>query len=103
MNTLSTFFSSFARRLRSGAHQDPVRDWLVLFILSLLALVCIIVWNIWAFDTVAQGGSIGTAATSTPPVFNRSSIDTINKVFDTRAGEEAKYVTGVYRYGDPSQ
>ena len=82
---------------------DPVRDWLLLLTLSILAFVCIVVWNVWTFNTVAQGGVIGATATSTPPVFNRSSIDTINSVFDKRAAEEAKYVTGVYRYSDPSQ
>ena len=94
---------SYARRFRSGVRGDPVRDWLVLLTLSIFAFVCIVVWNVWAFDTVARGGSIGTTATTTPAVFNRSSIDTINAVFEKRAAEEAKYVTGVYRYTDPSQ
>ncbi len=84
-------------------HQDPVRYWLALITFSILAFLCIIVWNVWAFDTVAQGGVIGTTATSTPPAFNHSSIDVINAIFEKRAAEEAKYVTGVYRYTDPSQ
>jgi hypothetical protein len=100
---ISNAFSSYFRRLRSGVRGDPVRDWLLLLTLAFIAFVCIVVWNVWAFDTVAQGGSIGTAATSTPPAFNSSSIDTINSVFQSRANEEAKYVTGVYRYSDPSQ
>ena len=103
MNTIFNSLSAFFRRFRSGVWGDPVRDWLVLLTFSIGALVCIIVWNVWAFDTVAQGGSISAAATSTLPAFNRSSIDTINTVFQTRATEDAKYVTGVYRYTDPSQ
>lgn len=63
----------------------------------------IVVWNVWAFDTIANGGVIGTTATSTPPVFNHSSLDAIRAVFQMRAVEETKYVTGVYRYADPSQ
>ncbi len=98
-STLTSLFS----RVRSAARPDPVRDWLVLLTLSLFAFVCIVVWNVWAFDTVAQGGVIGTAATSTPPVFNHASLDAVHAVFDARAAEEAKYVTGVYRYADPSQ
>lgn len=98
-NSIRVFFS----RLRSVAHIDPVRDWLILFTLSILAFVSIVVWNVWAFDTVASGGVIGTAATSTPPIFNSSSLDAIHAVFSKRATEEAKYVTGVYRYADPSQ
>jgi|GEM_PF-844440 hypothetical protein len=100
---LSDSFNSYARRIRSGVAADPVRDWLTLLTLAIFALVCIIVWNVWAFDTVAQGGSIGAIATSTPPVFDSASIDTINTVFQTRATEDSKYVTGVYRYDDPSQ
>jgi hypothetical protein len=93
----------FLKRFRSGVRSDPVRDWIVLLTLSILAFVCIVVWNVWAFDTVARGGSIGAQATSTPAVFDRESIKTIHKVFEERAAEEAKYVTGVYRYADPSQ
>jgi hypothetical protein len=100
---ISKLLDAFLHHFRSGARQDPVRDWLVLLTLSIFALISIIVWNIWAFDTVAQGGAIGPVATSTLPVFNRSSIDTINTVFQMRAAEDAKYVTGVYRYSDPSQ
>ncbi len=80
-----------------------MRDWLILLSLALLAFIGIVVWNVWTFNNVAQGGVIGTAATSTPPVFNRSSIDTISSVFQMRGTEEAKYVTGVYRSTDPSQ
>jgi len=102
MNT-SASIRSFFNRSRSGMLFDPVRDWIILLTLSLFAFVCIVVWNVWAFDTVASGGTIGANAVSAPPVFNRSSIDVIHAVFEKRAGEEAKYVTGVYRYADPSQ
>ena len=98
-NSLKAFYS----RVRGGLYLDPVRDWLVLLILSVFAFVSIVVWNVWAFDTVAQGGVIGANATSTTPSINRSSIDAIHDIFAKRAGEEAKYVTGVYRYADPSQ
>ena len=102
MNTSNPLIS-FLRRLRTGVHQDPVRDWLALLTLSILVFLCIVIWNVWAFGIVAQGGAIGTTVTATPDVFNRSSIDVINLVFKKRAIEEAKYVTGVYRYTDPSQ
>ncbi len=98
-NTVHAFFS----RLRSAAHIDPVRDWLILLTLSILAFVSIVVWNVWAFDTVARGGVIGTTVISTELVFNSSSLDAIHSVFSKRATEEAKYVTGIYRYADPSQ
>lgn len=100
---ISNFINSFFSRFRSAVHFDPMRDWLVLFTLSILAFVSIVVWNAWAFDTVARGGVIGTSATSTPLIFNRSSLDAIRTVFAERAIEGAKYATGVYRYADPSQ
>lgn len=94
---------SFFSRLRSAAHFDPVRDWLVMLVLSIFAFVSIVVWNIWAFDTVAQGGVIGTAASGTKQSFNLSLVGNVNEILGKRATEEAKYRTGGYRYADPSQ
>jgi len=94
---------SFFNRLYLGVRKDPSRDWMALLTLATLAFVCVVVWNVWAFDTVANGGTIGAKATSTPQTFNRSTIDAIHGVFEKRSAEEAKYVTGVYRFTDPSQ
>lgn len=91
------------KRLRGSARLNPVRDWLLLCTLSIIVLASIIVWNAWAFDTVANGGVIGSVATTSPSTFSRSSLDTIHTVFTNRAAEEAKYRTGVYHYTDPSQ
>ncbi|MHB8710325.1 MAG: hypothetical protein ACYC6X_02110 [Minisyncoccota bacterium] len=102
MNTFHSI-SSFFTRLRASTRQDPVRDWLILLTLSTLALAGIVVWNVWTFDTVATGGIIGAPATGTPPVFSRSSLDTIHTIFTSRAAEEAKYMTGAYHFADPSQ
>lgn len=71
---------SFLKRLRSRATVDPVRDWLVLLSVSMIALVGIIVWNVWTFSTVAAGGTIGTSATKAPMVFDNSSLDTIHAI-----------------------
>jgi hypothetical protein len=90
-------------KIRSFTHFNPVRDWFVLLTVSLFALVIIIVWNVWTFDIVANGGIIGSSATSTSPVFNQSSLDAIQTIFSKRAEEEAKYLRGVYRFADPSQ
>ena len=102
MNILNSA-RSFINRLRTSAHIDPVRDWLIILTFFIFALIGIVVWNVWAFDTVARGGVIGTAVKSVEPVFNSASLDAIHSVFSKRATEEAKYVTGVYRYADPSQ
>jgi hypothetical protein len=102
MNILSTIVT-FLKRFRYGANIDPVRDWLAMLSLSAVVLVGIIVWNVWAFNTVASGGVIGAEAPKALPTFNRASLDTIRTIFESRATEEAKYVAGVYRYADPSQ
>ncbi len=87
----------------SGVRLDPMRDWLALVALSTMALAGIIVWNVWAFDMVADGGVIGGQAASSPPLLSQSSIDRIHTIFTNRAEEELKYQTGVYRFSDPSR
>ena len=94
---------TFVKRMWGDTQLDPVRDWLMLLTVSAIALAGIIVWNVWAFDTVANGGIIGTANVGVPSVFNRSSLNEINAVFANRAAEELKYETGVYSFADPSQ
>lgn len=91
------------KHLHYGTRLDPARDWIALLTLSMIAFVAIIAWNVWAFDTVAQGGAIGSPDTNTPPAFSRSSLDAIHAIFTKRAVEETKYKTGVYIFTDPSQ
>jgi hypothetical protein len=100
---ISNLIESVSNRMRGGMYLDPVRDWLVLLILAIFAFISIVVWNVWAFETVAQGKAIGTNTATSSPSVNRSSIDSIHTIFEKRATEEAKYMTGVYRYADPSQ
>ncbi len=85
-----------------SSSSDPERNWLFLLSVSAMVFVSIIVWNMWAFDTVAHGGVIGPVATSTEPIFSQSSLTAIRTIFADRASEEEKYATGVYRYDDPS-
>jgi len=99
----SSFFSGLTNRFRYGHQLNPARDWLVLLTLWLILFAGVVGWNAWAFDTVAGGGTIGAAASSTPPIFNQSSLDSIRVIFDTRVNEELKYTTGVYHFADPSQ
>ena len=94
----------FLKRFRADTPQDPVHDWLVLLILSMILFIGIIVWNVWAFDTVANGGVIGAdITTSSPQVLKHLQLETIKDTFEQRAIEEAKYQDGTYRYVDPSQ
>lgn len=103
MTTLRSILASLFARLRIFSRLDPARDWIVLLIVAAMVLVSIVVWNVWAFDTVSRGGVIGTPATSTPPLFDRSSLDAVHAIFVNRAVEEEKYISGVYTFADPSQ
>ncbi len=100
--TTSRLITAFTKRARSLPQIDPARDWLIVLIISTIALVGITVWNAWAFDVVASGGVIGSPAATTTPVFSQSSLDAIHAVFANRATEEEKYLSGVYSYADPS-
>lgn len=102
MNIFNTAVSS-VKRFRSNAFRDPERDWVGMLVIAVTAFVGIVVWNIWTFETVANGGVIGTATTSPAALLNHSSLDAVDAVFSNRSDEEAKYRTGVYRYTDPSQ
>lgn len=93
------FFSKFSK---TSSPFDPERDWLMLLIVSAIALSCIVVWNVWAFDTVANGGAIGSVSTSTKPAFDQASLEAVHVIFANRAAEKEKYTTGAYRYIDPS-
>jgi len=102
MNPLHTT-NLFLKRLRAHAHQDPVRDWLVLIALSLAIFVGSIVWNVLAFNTLTNSIVANTPASGAASAFSDTSLETIRTVFTNRAAEQEKYVTGVYHYTDPSQ
>jgi len=105
MNT-PNFIKSFTNHKHFRVYSDPVRDWLITLVFSALVFVGVVIWNVWVFDTVVRGGTIGTIgtfATSTTTTFNHSSLNVVYTIFEKRAIEEAKYATGVYRYADPSQ
>lgn len=91
------------KRVRGNTRHDSVRDWLTLLIFSVIVLMGIIVWNAWIFDTVANGGVIGSATIETQPIFNHATLDSIRAIFASRAAEETKYITGAYTFVDPSQ
>lgn len=95
-------FSTLLKRIKFLNRLDPARDWIVLLIISILVLVCIVVWNAWAFDMIANGGTIGSSATSTQPVLKSATIGDVHSIFEKRAAEEVNYMSGVYQYADPS-
>lgn len=102
MNIFYTI-GSFFRRHRSSLGPDPTRDWLTMLIFAAILLAGIVVWNAWAFDTIARGGVIGVSSAKAPAAVTSDSLNTIRTIFSNRAVEEAKYRTGVYSYADPSQ
>jgi hypothetical protein len=88
--------------VRYGDRIDPARDWFIMLTVTAVTLIAIISWNIWAFDRVARGGVLGQVTDTSIPIFNRTSLDTIQQVFEKRSGEAAKYENGTYTYEDPS-
>jgi hypothetical protein len=101
MNT-SRSLNTFLKRARLHPQFDPVRDWLIALTIAIVAFIAITAWNVWAFDVVAGGGTVGTVTSTTTPIFSQSSLDVVRTTFANRAAEEAKYVSGVYKYTDPS-
>lgn len=97
------FLRTLIRRFRALRYIDPERDWITLLIISAILLSGVVVWNMYVFDTVANGGIIGSPPAAESPIFSQSSLDAIHTVFENRAAEEAKYLTDEYHYIDPSQ
>lgn len=98
---MNYFTRLFQKHAQAKSRIDPERDWIGLMIGTVLALSCVVVWNVWAFDTVANGGVLGELATTTP-VFSQASLDSIHAIFTSRAEEERAYVSGGYHFADPS-
>lgn len=90
--------------LRRVGRYDPARDWFVLLTLFAVTLVGILVWNIWTFRMVTDGGTIGPAVTNkASTVFSSVPLDELRSLLDARAAEEMKYKMGGYAFTDPSQ
>ena len=102
MHSLRAYLQTLLSRLSYGSRLNPARDWGVLLSLTALVLVLIIGWNVWAFQTVVNGGVLGGAVASSPPVISQTSIDALRTLFSDRAAEEMNYAAGIYRFTDPS-
>lgn len=99
-NTLNVY----TKELRSYIRYNPSRDWFVLIVCSVIALIAIVGWNMALFQNVINGGTIGA-----PPISKKasntdvSSLEALQAVINARATEETKYTTGEYHFTDPSQ
>ncbi len=98
--------NSFLQKLQRGFHYGerihPVRDWLALLTVFFIVLAVSAVWNAWLFDQVASGGTLGAAATSTPEVFSKASLQNVEQIFADRALLDAKYTASSTTFTDPS-
>ena len=103
MEDLSKSLSSLTKYVRYGEFLRPARDWFVLLSCAAVLFIGVVAWGIWAFDTVASGGTIGGVSEPAAPIFSQQSLDAIHAVFTDRAAENLKYETGAYRFADPSQ
>lgn len=94
---------NYLKRLRSSTYVDPVRDWILLIAVSVVAFIGIVLWNVWVFNSIQQSAT-ETRPAGTSPTSNtsRSTLDTLNAVFTSRGAEQQKYISGEYHYTDPS-
>lgn len=89
--------------MRSKAHAEPLRDWILLSAAMVLILAGIVAWNLWTFGAIIGPPSVEEPAADTRPAFSPSALNTIQDIFENRAAEEMRYETGVYSFSDPSQ
>ncbi len=81
-----------------GARLRPARDWYVLLVLFSVALGVSIAWNLWLFEQITKGQTIGGPPPAPAPQIQ---LDTVKALFEQRAAERARY-TSEYRFVDPS-
>jgi hypothetical protein len=95
-------FSLHAKSLKGihyGATLRPSRDWLLLIAFSFVCLLASVGWNLWTFTKVTRGQSFEASITTQET--NATAVDTVTKLFEARAIEEARYKSE-YRFVDPS-
>ena len=102
MSSLISPFTTVFSRLFRGARANPERDWAILLICAALALVAIVGWNVWAFETVVGGGTLGASQKPVTTTTATSALDTLPDLLSARANEDAKYIDGAYRFADPA-
>lgn len=103
MSSLTSPFTAFIARFRRSVPFNPERDWTLLLSCAGVALLCIVAWNVWAFQTVVGGGTLGAVPQAPTTPTNQTSLEAIPALLADRAAEEAKYINGTYRFVDPSQ
>ncbi len=103
MSTITSRLSALFARAGRGAHFNPERDWALLLGTAGFVLALIVAWNVWAFNTVVGGGTLGDASQAPGAPVASTSLEAIPALLAGRAAEDAKYVDGTYRFADPSQ
>ncbi len=102
-STIKSLVAGQSLRLRS---LNPMRDWSALLVIVAIALIGSVMWNVWTFERVINGEAIGSLpapVASFTEAPDQATLNTAHAIFEKRATEEAKYVTGIYHYTDPSQ
>lgn len=101
--SLLNLLTPFIQRIRSKAHAEPLRDWVILSAITVVILAGVVTWNLWTFGAITGPSSIEELSADTRPALSPSALNTIQNIFEARAAEEARYETGVYSFSDPSQ
>lgn len=91
------------KSVRYGGRLQPLRDWILILSVAAVLLLGSMAWNAWLFIEVANGEILGAASAPTPSVFDHTSVEDVQTLFAKRSDEYQKYLTGAYRFVDPSQ
>jgi hypothetical protein len=90
----------YVKKVNYAGPLRPTRDWLVMLMVSAAFIVVSIGWNLWMFNKVTRGDSLGTETAA--PVEEGVRVDRVNAIFEKRATEEARYLSE-YHFVDPSR
>ncbi len=87
-------------RISYGSGVHPARDWSYLLLLAAILIAISIAWNMWLYQEVQEGATLGEEVPATP--VDIAPIEAVRAVFEERKAEEQKYRTE-YRFVDPSR
>ena len=80
---------------------QPVRDWLLVLAVALIALVASVLFNVGFFLDVVSGEN-EVQSQAVQETVDTSAVDRVQEVFIERANESARY-QGEYQFVDPSR
>lgn len=102
MNTTS-FFRDILHNIKHGLKPNPIRDWFVVVIVTIIFLALDIVLSFFGFQSVMSVKQPNVITPTVAPMINQKAIHEAQQLFDTRASEQTKYESGSYSFADPAR